>query len=99
MVKHIIIWNFKDEYTLEEKAAYAEKIKSGLENLINLVPGITEIKVETAPLASSTGDLMLDSTFESIDALSAYQTNPHHVEVATFVRSVVKSRACMDYEV
>ncbi|MBR5613774.1 MAG: Dabb family protein [Clostridia bacterium] len=98
MVKHIIIWNFKEELSADERAAAAEKIKSGLEGLMGQIDGLTEIKVFTNPFESSNGDLMLDSTFTSEDALKGYQVNPKHIEVATFVRSVVGSRKCFDFE-
>lgn len=99
MVKHIIIWNFKDEYSASEKAEHAAKIKFGLEGLLGQIDGLTEIKVYTNPLASSNGDLILDSTFTDETALKGYQTNPKHLEVATFVRSVVADRKCIDFEV
>jgi hypothetical protein len=41
---------------------------------------------------------MLDSTLESVEALKAYQVNPDHLKVAQFVRSVVESRKCVDYQ-
>ena len=43
---------------------------------------------------------MLDSTFESREALATYSQHPAHVEVAdTKVRPFTASRACLDYEV
>lgn len=99
MVKHIIIWNFKEEYTQTEKAENAAKIKAGLEGLMGQIDGLTEIKVYTNPLKSSNGDLILDSTFVDEAALKGYQTNPKHVEVAIFVRSVVADRKCIDFEI
>ncbi|MDO4744502.1 MAG: Dabb family protein [Clostridia bacterium] len=98
MVKHVIIWSFTKEYSETEKAEFADKIKLGLEGLLGKIDGLTEIKVYTNPLESSTGDLMLDSTFKDEAALKAYQSNPHHLEVATFVRSVVDERKCFDFE-
>ena len=99
MVRHVIIWNFKDEYSESEKKEFAAKIKTGLEGLKGKIAGLTEIKVYTMPLSSSNGDLMLDSSFENEDALKAYQKNPDHLAVATFVRSVVDARKCFDFEV
>ncbi len=98
MIKHVIIWSFKDEYSEEQKLEFAAKIKAGLEGLMGKIEGMTEISVKTKPLASSSGDLMLDSTFVNEDALKGYQENPLHVEVATFVRSVVSERKCFDFE-
>ncbi len=99
MVRHVIIWSFKDEYTNEQKLEFAAKIKTGLEGLMGKIDGLCEIKVFTTPLDSSNGDLMLDSSFENEDALKAYQKNPDHLAVATFVRSVVDARKCFDFEV
>ena len=96
MVKHIIIWNFKDELSAEERADYAAKIKAGLEGLKGVIDGLTDIKVYTEALPSSNGDLMLDSTFVSKEALAGYQTNPEHLKVAAVVRSVTAHRSCFD---
>ena len=99
MVKHVIIWNFKEELTADERKAAATKIKEGIEGLMGKIDGLTEIKVYTNALASSSGDLILDSTFVDEEALKGYQVHPDHVAVATYVRSQVGSRACFDYEV
>ena len=98
MVKHIIIWTLKPEFSADEKRSAAEKIKSGLEGLSGKIPGMTEVKVNIDLLPSSTGDVMLDTTFTDENALKAYQTNPHPVAVATYVRSVVSERNCVDFE-
>ncbi|MBE7024184.1 MAG: Dabb family protein [Clostridia bacterium] len=99
MVKHVIIWNFKEELTADEKVSAAAKIKAELEGLLGQIDGLTDIKVYTKPLASSSGDLILDSTFVDEEALKGYQVHPAHVEAATYVRSQVGSRACFDYEI
>ncbi len=99
MVKHIIIWNFKEEYTAEQKAEFALKIKTELEALVGVIEGLTELKIITCPLDLSNGDLMLDSTLESVEALKGYQVHPEHVKAATFVRSVMGDRRCVDYEI
>lgn len=99
MVKHIIIWKLKDEYSASQKSKYMEKIKKDLEALSGKIPGLVEIKVQTTSLPSSSGDLMLDTTFLSEEALKDYQKNPDHLSVATFVRSVVGSRLSLDYEI
>jgi len=100
MVKHVILWTLKDEYSADEITAIKSGIKSGLEGLKGQIPGLIDIKVNTEPLASSNCDLMLDSTFEDEDALKGYAVHPKHVEVAdTKVRPHTASRVCMDYEV
>lgn len=101
MVKHIIIWTLK-EMPEDEKAKVKVKegIKSGLEGLKGVVPQIKDIKVVIDHLPSSTGDLMLDSTFESAEDLAGYSKHPAHVAVANEkVRPYTANRACLDFEI
>ena len=100
MVKHIILWKLKEELSEEEKVQVMAGIKEGLEGLQGKISGLTEIKVQTEKLASSTVDLMLDSTFESVEALKGYAVHPEHVAVADGkVRPYTAMRSCIDYEI
>ena len=99
MVKHIIIWTLK-ERAEDEKAKVKEGIKSGLEGLKGVVPQIKDIKVVIDHLPSCTGDLMLDSTFESAEDLAGYSKHPAHVAVANEkVRPYTANRDCLDFEI
>ena len=100
MVKHIILWQLKDELSVEEKQEVKKGIKEGLESLAGKIPGLVEIKVQTEGLASSNAEVMLDSTFEDEDALKGYAVHPEHVAVANGnVRPYTKTRMCLDFEV
>lgn len=100
MVKHIILWNLKDEYTADEKAEIKAKIKTEIEALVGQVPGLLEAKVQTEYLETSNVDLMLDTTLESAEALKNYAVHPKHVFVAdTFVRPYTAKRSCIDFEI
>ena len=99
MVKHVILWVLKDEYTAEQKEEIKRGIKKGLEGLQGRIPGLLEIRVNVNPLASSNCDVMLDSTFVDEASLNGYSVHPEHVAVATTkVRPFTASRVCMDYE-
>jgi len=100
MVKHIILWQLKDEIQGEEKEKVMAGIKAGLQGLAGQIPGLIDIKVQTECLASSNVDVMLDSTFVDESALKTYAGHPAHVKVAdNNVRPFTKTRACMDFEV
>lgn len=100
MVKHIIVWTLKDEFDQVQKAEIKENIKKNLEGLKGQIPGLTDITVQINGLASSTGDLLLDTTFESAEALKGYSVHPAHVAVADkYVRPFTGIRSCYDYEV
>lgn len=91
MVRHIVTWNLREEFTDEENKKHAEVIKHELENLKNLIDGIVSIEVLTKPLFSSEADIMLDSVFVDEEAYNAYKNHPEHVRIGT---NVVWPRTC-----
>ena len=98
MVKHIILWKLKEPLTGEEKERVKAGIKEGLEGLKGKIPGLLDIKVQANGLSSSNADVMLDSSFESEEALKGYSVHPAHVEVAdTKVRPYTEIRLCLDF--
>ena len=100
MVKHIILWTLK-EMSEDEKTKVKAEIKTGLESLAGKIPGLLDIKVITeGRLETSNADVMLDSSFDSFDALKTYAKHPEHVKVADEkVRPFTASRSCLDFAV
>lgn len=99
MIKHVILWTLKDEYSNEQKEKILAEMKEALENLAGQIPGLLDIKVYTKGLPSSNADVMLDSSFVSEEALKNYAVHPIHVEAAnTKVRPFTASRSCLDFE-
>jgi len=100
MIKHVILWQLSDALSEEEKITVKAGIKEGLEGLAGQIPGLLEIRVYTEGLPSSNADVMLDSSFESEEALKGYAVHPAHVAVADGkVRPYTKTRLCLDFEV
>ena len=99
MVKHIILWKLKDEFTEKERLDIKMNAKRELEGLVGKIEGLEKLTVEIEGLASSNADMMLYSEFGSAEALSAYSGNPIHCAVADcFVRPYVSVRLCLDFE-
>lgn len=100
MVKHIILWKLKDEFSAAEKESIKKGIKEGLEGLVGQVPGLVDVKVQIdGVIPSSNADVMLDSTLESAEALKGYAVHPAHVAVADGkVRPYTAARTCIDFE-
>lgn len=99
MVKHIILWKLKEDLSGDEKRAVRENIKRELEALEGVVPGLVSMNIIVDSLESSNADVMMDSVFESEEALKGYQTHPAHVKAAdTYVRPFTAVRMCIDYE-
>ena len=97
MIKHIILWKLKDEYNTPE---IKHNMKTGLEALVGVVPGLLEMNIEIEPLPKSNADVLLYSVLESEEALQNYAVHPAHVKAADeLVRPFTATRMCMDFEV
>ena len=77
-----------------------KEIKNALEGLNGKIEGLIKMTILTENLSHSTGDIMMDSTFISEQALKDYQSHPLHQEIANgIVRPSVKERLSFDYEI
>lgn len=99
MIRHIVAWNLKDEFTDEEKERHANKIKTELESLGGKIAGLVSIKVSIVPTESSDREIILETLFTSENALKLYKEHPAHLKAGEFVRSVVKDRVALDFEI
>jgi len=101
MIKHIVFFGLAENAEGKSKAENALIIKSGLENLIHLIPKIKKIEVGiNYPNAPKTNyDLALYSEFDTFEDVDIYQEHPEHKKVAAYIGKVRISRAAVDYEV
>lgn len=99
MIKHIVMWTFADFAEGADKATNLQIARDRLAGLEGLVPGLLTLEpvIPVDPFEHSY-DLVLYSEFDSPEALKAYATHPDHVAVGSFIKSVVTSRVCVDYE-
>ncbi|GAA0237528.1 Dabb family protein [Metaclostridioides mangenotii] len=96
MVRHVVFWNYDEKISNNERIGSSKKIKSDLEALGSVVDGVVSIEVSIDALDSSNVDIMLDSLFESKEALINYQNHPEHKKVGEFVKVLMCSRKCFD---
>ena len=94
MVKHIVIYTLKKD---ADKAAAVELIRSVLEPLVGVIPGLTHMEIR--PAYQGGMDYALYSEFESREALAAYAEHPAHLEAKSHFWHLLDSRVCADYEV
>lgn len=100
MVKHIVMWNFKEDIKEEEKAALKDNMKKNLEGLLGNIPGLLSIVFVSNPLEGTTHEMALVTEFDSEDSKKGYAIHPSHQNVAnTYVRPYTANRACLDYNV
>lgn len=99
MVNHIVTWCYKEEVEESTRESIANNMKKALEELVGKVPGLLSATLEINLIDSSTHDLALFTTLDSIESLVGYQKHPDHCYVAdTYVKPFVCNRTCIDYE-
>lgn len=100
MIRHIVMWQLKDEAEGKSKQENAAIIKKSLEALEGIVPQLRSIKVgiNMQGTPENNFDVVLNCTLDDLAALSAYQVNPEHQKVVAYIVKVVSARVCVDYE-
>lgn len=100
MLKHIVMWKFKEHAEGADKATNLLKAKALLDACAQLSPGTHRFEVAIAqPGLEATYDLILYSEFTDAAALAAYADHPQHVALKPFIGAVREARQCMDYEI
>ena len=81
MIKHIVMWKLKDEAEGNSKDENAKIIKNSLEDLKGKINEIVDIEVGIDVNKSEQAyDVVLYSTFNSLEDLDSYQKNLVEVE-------------------
>lgn len=98
MLKHIVMWTFKDHAEGADKATNLRRAKELLDACADIAPGTHRFEVAIAQSGfECTYDLVLYSEFEDQEALDAYQNHPQHVALKPFIAAVRAEPQCMDY--
>ena len=86
MVKHIVVYTLKEGVNKPEAI---EIIRSQLEPLVGVIPGLTHMEMDYA----------LYSEFESKEALANYTKHPAHLAAKEHFWHFLDTRVAADYEV
>ena len=93
MVRHIVMYNFKEGVDKEEAIRV---IDNALTPLVGKIPGLLHLEVR---LTFNGMDYALYSEFESREALENYAVHPLHQEAKTHFAHFIGVRYAADYEV
>ncbi|VVB69773.1 Stress responsive A/B Barrel Domain protein [uncultured archaeon] len=98
MIKHIVMFKFKEFADGRDKIGNAIELKAKLEALPARIAEIKffEVGVNFAEVPVAY-DLVLVSEFKSKEDLYSYQKHPEHVLVADFVGRICENRVVVDY--
>ncbi len=92
MIKHIVLYTFKEGVNKEEAVKI---IASVLEPLVGKIPGLLHLEIRQAFQGV---DYALYSEFESKQALENYAKHPLHLEAKEHFFHFLNSRVAADYE-
>jgi hypothetical protein len=99
MIKHIVLWKFKDFAEGGSKLENLIKVKKMLEDMQGKIPGMLKLEVGLDfERSESASDIVLYTEFESREMLDAYQIHPVHMKVKEFLPKVRSERRVIDYE-
>jgi Stress responsive A/B Barrel Domain len=90
-VRHIVMWTLHDP-------ANAPRFKALLDTCQGLITGMREFQVGIRePGLDANCDVVLVSTFDTADALEAYQVHPVHKAVSAELGPMRVARQVLDY--
>ena len=99
-IRHLVLWKLRSFPDSQQRTDAIELLRSKLEELPKVIPGIRQFEVCNDPAASpASADLSLLSTFESPEALDAYLIHPQHRKVGLLLAENTVSKLISDYRV
>lgn len=93
MIKHVVLAKFKPGVTREE----IDGLRNSLAALPKVIPEIKGYDFGEDERPDKSFDFALVSTFESGEALKRYLTQPDHVVVGKYIRSLCEDLRIMDF--
>ena len=98
MVKHIVMWKFKDSAEGKSREENMRIVEESLYALVGIIGEIKKMEIgsDLSHTAASM-DLVLLTEFESSEELKKYAVHPEHVKVAEYVKKVTDTRVVLDY--
>lgn len=99
MIKHVVMWEFKDFAEGNKKEKNIEIVAEKLLSLQDLVEQIKFLEVgKNINKSDAAYELVLITEFENLSDLDQYQNNPEHKKVAAFIEKTAAKRVLVDYE-
>lgn len=94
MIKHIVMWKFK-----ENEEENMKKFLDGLNSLKSIIPEIKNMETGININPKNEFDAILISEFETMEDLEKYKNHPEHLKVSALCKSIRLDRQAIDYEI
>ena len=94
MITHVITFKMKDA-----GPDHIAHCKALLEGMVGKVGSLRNLHVGVNVVDTpNSHDFVLITTFDDLEGLDAYQRDPAHLEVATYLREAREASAVVDFE-
>ncbi len=99
MIRHIVMWWFKDFAEGLSREENIQKVKTMLESLPEKIDFIREMQVQiNVNPKEGMYDAVLLSTFDTLEDVGRYRVHPEHKKISSYVALIKENRASVDYE-
>lgn len=99
MLKHVVMWKFKDGAGGKTAHEHALWMKEHLEQLMEKIPEIRSLEVGVnMNIGDMAYDAVLISVFDDAESMARYKSHPAHLQVSAYCKSVRQERSVVDFE-
>ena len=99
MIRHIVMWKFRDFAEGLSREENIIKVKTMLEALPEKIDFIREMQVQiNVNPKEGMYDAVLLSTFDTLEDVARYRVHPEHKKISSYVALIKENRASVDYE-
>jgi len=98
MIRHIVLFKIKEFSSDSERNEALQSVLLTFRSLIGQIPYIRQFRVEPDCVqGQSSFDVILDSVFDNIEDLKAYQAHPAHLEAIELNKQWTERKVSGDY--
>lgn len=99
MIRHIVLFKLKEFSSEVERNDALEQVLINFRSLIGEIPQIRNYKVEQDIIGGiNSYDIIIDSNFDTIEDLKAYQNHPAHIFAVEQNKKWSENKVVLDYE-
>ncbi len=97
MIKHIVIWKFKNKQEREKNIFEFKKKLESMDGRVDVIKQI-EVGINVNKKSPTAYDILLYTEFDSLDDLGAYQKDEYHEEIKDYISRLDVESCVVDYE-
>ena len=96
MIRHIVMWKYKEELTKTDRAQLFQSLCKAAENMNGKIDGLLKAELIENVNPNEKYDLCLYCEFENFEQVVSYQDDPEHIKFKNIITGNVYDRACID---